>query len=258
MRGDACRPGIVKRVLAGIVGVGVVSILLLSFGCQSIQRKVLFYPSHHENLNGFTPWVQAGETIGVSREAADPRAVWLLLHGNGGQAADRQYAMFAFDPQDSVFILEYPGYGARAGSPSPRAFDAAARAGYAALRARFADKPICVAGESIGSGPASMLARETPAPDKLVLVVPFDRISDVARDHVSWLPVKMIFRGTWDNVAALSGYTGPVEIFGAERDEVIAVRHAQALAQSVPQAKFHLIATNHGWANGREVQFRFP
>jgi pimeloyl-ACP methyl ester carboxylesterase len=236
----------------------VVLAALLAFGCQSLQRKVLFFPSHHQNDNGFTRWVRDGETIGFAREVADPNNVWLMLHGNGGQAADRTYAMFAFDPADAVYILEYPGFGGRRGQASRRAFDAAAREGYADLRARFPGKPICIAGESIGSGPASMLSRERPAPDKIVLVVPFDRVTDVARDHVRYLPVGLILLGTWNNIDALSGYEGPVEIFGAEKDEVIDVRHARALAASLPQAKFHLIPGGHGWANGRDVAFRNP
>jgi uncharacterized protein len=234
----------------------VVLTILFALGCQAIQRKVLFFPSHHANDNGFTHWMHDGQTIGFAREAADPKNIWLMLHGNGGQASDRTYAMFAFDPADSVYILEYPGFGQREGTPSRRAFDAAAREGYADLRAKFPGKRVCVAGESLGSGPASMLSREQPAPDKIVLVVPFERITDVARDHVRWLPVSLILMGTWDNIDALQGYTGPLEIFGAEQDEVIAVRHARALADSVPQAKFHLIGGGHGWANGRDVAFR--
>lgn len=232
--------------------------VLLALGCQSIQRKVLFYPSHHAKDNGFTRWVRDGETIGFAREIANPNNVWLMLHGNSGQAADRTYAMFAFDPADSVYVLEYPGFGQRAGKPSRGAVDAAAREGYADLRARFPGKPLCVAGESLGSGPASMLSRETPAPDKIVLVVPFERITDVARDHVQYLPVSLILTGTWDNIDALQDYRGPLEIFAAEKDEVIDVRHARALAASVPQAKFHLIPGGHGWANGRDVVFRCP
>jgi pimeloyl-ACP methyl ester carboxylesterase len=231
---------------------------LLAFGCHVLQRKVLFYPSHHANDNGFTRWMRQGETIGYAREVPNPKSVWLMLHGNGGQAADRGYAMFAFDAVDSVFILEYPGYGQRSGSPSRDSFDAAAREGYALLRSRFPGKPVCVAGESLGSGPAALLSREQPAPDKIVLVVPFDRITDVARDHAGYLPVRLLFAGAWDNIEALAGFGGPLEIFGAENDTVINVRHARALAASVPQAQFHLIPGGHGWGDGRDVSFRCP
>jgi uncharacterized protein len=218
--------------------------LLSFFGCDAIQRKVLFFPSHHANLNGFTPWVREGKTIGVAREVYGPGNVWLFLHGNGGQAADRQYAMYAFDPGDSIYFLEYPGYGRREG--------------YADLRLRFPDRKVCVFGESLGSGPASMLSRETPPPDKIVLIVPFDDIPSVARGHVSYLPVGLIFAGTWNNVEALMDYRGPLEIYGAELDEVIPLKHARNLAESLPNAKFHLIPGNHGWANQPSVTARCP
>jgi uncharacterized protein len=247
------------RNLPGISAAAcVVLAACLVAGCHALQRKALFYPSHHANDNGFVRWVRNGETIGYAREIAAPKNVWLMLHGNGGQAADRAYALHAFDAADSVYVLEYPGYGQRPGRPSRRAFDAAAREGYAELRARFPGKPVCIAGESLGSGPASMLSREEPVPDKIVLVVPFERLTDVARDHARYLPVGVLLWGSWDNIDALAGYRGPIEIFGAEKDEVINVRHAMALANAVPQAKFHLIPGGHGWGNGRDVVFRCP
>ncbi len=58
---------------------------------------------------------------------------------------------------------------------------------------------------------------------------------------------------------ALSGYNGPIDVFGAERDEVIHVRHAQALAASRPQAKFHLIRGGHNdWSTQPDLHIRSP
>jgi pimeloyl-ACP methyl ester carboxylesterase len=228
-------------------------------GCQAVQRKALFYPTHHAGDNGLSKWSDAGVLLGFAREVAEPANVWLLLHGNGGQAADRAYALPAFSETDAVFVLEYPGYGLRPGKPGRRAFDAAALQGYEVLRRRFPGKPICVAGESIGSGPAAMLAKAATPPDKLVFIVPFDRLKAVAKDHFPHLPVSWLLAGTWDNVSALSGYQGPVEVFGAEADEVISVEHARALAVSLPQARFHLIAGGHNdWSRLSAVQIRNP
>ena len=64
-----------------------------------------------------------------------------------------RYRLHAFSPRDSVYILEYPGYGEREGKPSRASFDAAALEAYQLLRAQSARKPVCVAAESIGSGP---------------------------------------------------------------------------------------------------------
>jgi uncharacterized protein len=244
------------RRLGMITATLLVLAVLLVAGCQALVRRVLFYPTHETVATSLTPWMRGDAQLGFAREVAQPRDIWLLLHGNGGQAAHRTYALHAFDERDSVFVLEYPGYGARAGRPSRRSIDAAAREAYGELRTRFPGKRVCVAGESLGSGPASVLSREQPPPDKIALVVPFDSIRNVGRRHAGYLPAHLILRGTWDNVAALQGYRGPVDIFGAERDEVIPFEHARALAQSVPQARFRAIPGGHGWANGRDVQFR--
>jgi pimeloyl-ACP methyl ester carboxylesterase len=246
------KPSLTLSLLVGALLI----VSLVMAGCGAIQRKALFFPTHEARDNGLAHWTDGGVALGFAREVPDPQNVWLLLHGNGGQAADRAYALPAFSERDSVYIMEYPGYGMRPGKPSRRAFDEAARQAYAALRARFTRTPVCVAAESIGSGPASMLSREAQPPDHIVLIVPFDDLKSVARDHVS-VPVGMLLAGTWDNGAALTGYDGPLEIFGAERDEVIPVRHAQALAARVPQARFHLIHGGHNeWSLNAKVKIR--
>ena len=227
-------------------------------GCQALQRKFLFYPSHDAAENGFTPWLHDGQVIGYSRPVQNPENIWLMLHGNGGQASGRGYVLSAFAAADSLFVLEYPGYGARAGKPSRKSFDAAALAGYLQLRAQFPGKHIAIFGESLGSGPAAMLSQAKPAPDKIVFVVPFDNLKSVAVERFPRLLVDIVLAGSWDNVAAMSGYRGPVEVFGAEHDEVIAVSHARALAASIPQAQFHLIPGGHGWALTPGVLVRFP
>lgn len=222
-------------------------------GCSVIQRKFLFYPTHHHRDNGLTPWLRDGKLIGYSRPATRPKNIWLMLHGNGGQAADRAYALPCFSTQDSIFILEYPGYGSRAGVPSKAAFDAAAAEAYDVLRKTFPTRPVCVVGESIGTGPASTLAGQTQPPDKIVLVVPFDNLKSVAADHFPFLPVGLILGDSWDNVRALSHYQGPIEIFGAAADTIIPIKHAEQLGRRLPAAKFHRIPGGHNewWTDDR-------
>ncbi|HUS36024.1 MAG TPA: alpha/beta hydrolase [Verrucomicrobiae bacterium] len=239
-------------------GAGVV-VLLLMFGCSSIERRFLFYPSHGSSLNGFTAWSHEGELIGVSRTVAAPRNVWLFLHGNAGQAADREYALPCFSDGDSVFIMEYPGYGKRRGRPGKDSFNAAAKEAYLLLRKTYPTAPVCVASESIGAGPACSLATAEPAPDKMVLVVPFEDMGLVARDHFPGWFVKLALSSDWNNVASLAGYKGQVDIFAAEGDTLIAPRHAQALAGSIANAKFTLVPGGHNdWAESELVKVRNP
>ena len=181
-----------------------------------------------------------------------------FTHGNAGQAADRTYALHCFSDSDAAFILEYPGYGKRAGSPGQKSFDAAAKEAYLGLRQAYPHIPVCVIGESIGSGPASSLSRLDPPPDKIVLVVPFDNLASVVRDHFPFIPAGLVLFDRWDNVEALKAYAGKVEIYGASDDRVIAVQHARNLANAVSRAAFHEIPGGHNdWSQGAAVKIRY-
>ena len=234
-------------------------LFLVTIGSSFIERKLLFYPTHVTNENGLVPWKNDAKLIGFSRPVASPKNIWLLLHGNAGQASDRLYAIPSFSTEDSVFILEYPGYGNREGVPSRKSFNQAAKEAYLFLRDSFPDIPVCVAGESIGSGPASSLAGLDRPPDKLVLLVPFEKLSLVARDHFPSILVSMVLKDDWDNIAALSTYKGPVEVFGAKDDTVIPVAHARALADSIPSSKFVVISGGHNdWSQQGRLRIRNP
>jgi hypothetical protein len=245
---------------SAVFRIAILQLLLLGMvGCSSIERSLLFFPSHRAESPGLTPWFMKGTVIGYSRPVASPRNVWLMLHGNGGQAADRVYAIRHFSADDSIFILEYPGYGLRAGTPSSDSFNSAAKEAFLFLKASYPGIPVCVLGESIGSGPASTLAQLTPRPDKFVFVVPFDRLSAVASDHFPSILVSLILSDDWDNIASLKGYPGPVEIYGAKDDTIIPVRHARALAAALPSSTFVLIAGGHNdWSIQEAVRVRNP
>ncbi|MBA4367399.1 MAG: alpha/beta hydrolase [Desulfobacterium sp.] len=226
-------------------------------GCSSIERRLLFYPTHRPHDNSLTPWSKNGQVIGYARLVESPKNVWLMLHGNAGQASDRLYAVRSFSPEDSVYILEYPGYGNRQGIPSKETFDRAAKEAYEFLREVYHRIPVCVASESIGSGPASSLSALGLPPDKFVLIVPFDKLSLVAEDHFPSFLVRLLLTNNWDNVEALSHYKGPVEIIGAESDTVIPVRHAKALAAAVPGSKLRIINGGHNdWSYDGRVKIR--
>ncbi|HEY5997888.1 MAG TPA: alpha/beta hydrolase [bacterium] len=233
------------------------TLVLLALGRSSIERRMLFYPTHRGDNNGWNRWMSNGQVIGFARTVASPKNVWLMLHGNAGQASDRGYALAHFSPEDAVYVLEYPGYGVRPGTPSRDAFDRAAGEAYQLLRQTYPRTPVCVASESIGSGPACVITRLSPPPDKMVLIVPFDRLSAVAEDHFPSFLVRLFLTDDWDNAQALAGYRGPVDIFGAESDTIIPVKHARALAAAVPQARLAIIPGGHNdWSSVGRVAIR--
>jgi hypothetical protein len=244
---------IIFFVILGLV------LAILMASCRSLERKLLFFPTHQPPDGRLAPWTKDGRTVGYARVVASPKNIWLMLYGNGGQASDRAYALPCFSPRDSVYVLEYPGYGSREGKPSTKAFNEAAEEAYRFLRASFPLSPICVASESIGSGPACYLAGLDQPPDKLVLIVPFDKLSNVARDHYPAVVVGLLLSNEWDNIKAIANYHGPVEIYGAADDTIIPVKHAKALAAAVPGAKFVQIDGGHNeWSHQPLVKMRNP
>ena len=232
--------------------------LTLLIGCALFQRKLIYIPTHHLENSGLTEWKDAGQLIGYARQVASPETIWLFLHGNAGQASDRTYVLPSFSSRDSVFILEYPGYGSRPGSPSMSVFNDAARRAFELLKAQFPHAAICVAAESIGCGPAAYLASNPLPPDKIVLILPFDTLAAVAGRYYPFLPVKLLLRDNWDNVNALRGYKGQLELIAAKADTIIPIIHAKTLADSIPAALFHTIEGDHNeWADGGKVKIQY-
>ena len=239
-----------------LILLGLLTALTALTGC--VQRRLLFFPTHqpaaaHAAQHGFTRWTLDGEYTGYARLVSQPRKIWLFLHGNGGQAGNRAYVLPRIAPADSLYVLEYPGYGERPGKPSRTAFDRAALKAYTALVAQHGVENIIVLGESLGTGPASQLASAPTPPRHIVLVVPFAVLKEVAQENFRLLPVGLIMLDRWDNIAALRGFTGRVDIFGATHDTVIPIRHARKLAASVPGAHYYEFASDHGWAIGNHV-----
>jgi pimeloyl-ACP methyl ester carboxylesterase len=179
----------------------------------------------------------------------------MMTHGNAGQASQRGYVLPHLSGTDAFYVIEYPGYGSRPGSPSKDTMDRAALEGYRTLRKMFPHTPVGLIGESIGSGPASFVASTSPAPDKVVLVVPFDTLESVAAGQMPFLPVSLMLRDKWDNVGALRDYRGPIDIYAAVDDRVIPPEHAKRLAASLPHAKLTVISGGHNdWSSSPLVQ----
>jgi hypothetical protein len=131
-----------------------------------------------------------------------------------------------------------------------QSINAAAVEAYALLRTLYPGVPIGVIGESLGSGPASYLCSLANPPARAVLIVPFDNLLSLAKEHMPFLPVSLLLRDRWDNAAALSKYAGRIDIYGALQDTIIPVNHARQLAQALPRATYHEVDCGHNdWSS---------
>ena len=232
------------RSILLLFAVAVAGYLVLVAFIFVTQRSLLYHPSHTPESGALTPWVVRGTTIGYARETASPTSVWLMAHGNAGDASNRDYILRCVSPNSAVYVVEYPGYGTRPGRPTEASLNQAVREAYDELRARYPNVGIGVIGESLGSGPACTLAQAPVPPARLILIVPFATLAAVAFDHMPFLPISLILKDRWDNIAALKGYRGQVQVYAARHDNIIGPEHGRRLATAVG-ATFHLIDSGH-------------
>jgi len=242
-----------------MVWVGGIVLVVVAF-LSVIQRSLIYHPLHLDtaacadlaDAAGFEVWTNAdGEAIGYRSlpGPGDQRAplAMLLAHGNAGCALQRaEYApalrAAAPDRAVSVYLLEYPGYGARPGSPSQQALLAAAENGLAAIPA---DVPVIIVGESLGSGVAAATARSHPERVAgLLLLTPFDSLVNVAAHHYPVLPVRWLLRDRYPSAQWLDGYRGPVAIIVAGRDTIVPARFGRQLHDGYQGPKLLITAEN--------------
>ncbi len=210
------------------------------------QRHLLYVPESMSMADetelaresGFQPWLDSeghlmgwhlpakGTASGVSNGVA------LIFHGNAGCAAERGYLAGPIHDATGmeVFVLEYPGYGAREGTPSRRSLDLAARKAFQSLPA---SKPCYLVSESIGTGVAGDLAEAFP--DRvagIVMLAPYHDLASVAQRRLWFLPAYFLLWDRFNPAMALSHYHGPVQFVVAGADEIIGPQSGLELCRS--------------------------
>ena len=212
-----------------------------------MQNKFLYFPNDEwpseamlaaENLvlwqatgSDFRGLISAGN-------APTPSGTIVLFHGNGGTAYDRS---FYLEPLTElgfrVILSEYPQYGGRPGKvgEKPLVVD-----GLETVRLAFEQygEPLYLLGESLGCGVAAAVAKKTSTPIAgIILITPWDTLAAVAKSLFPFLPVTMLLTDKYDSISNLQSFKGNISVVGAERDEILPIRHAHNLFAKLPEGK---------------------
>jgi hypothetical protein len=222
-----------------------------------LQTRMLFpgsvggapLPSTAERLEIDTP--DQVTLRGVHLPPADGKGNGPAILGFGGNAADADgTALLLHDlyPAADVFAFHYRGYGGSGGRPSAAALTADALLVHDLAVRRFPGRPIVVAGFSVGSGIAAMLAGRRRVAG-LILVTPFDSLTAVAAGHYPWLPVRWLFRNPLESAEALKGARVPVAIVAAGADTLVVKARTDALRAAVPRLVYDRTIAGAGHNN---------
>lgn len=247
------------KVLRAALALTAIGYLLVCIGCAAWQRRLIYFPppcspdavtryAASQNLERWT--APSGAPIGWKRMSPiqPAKGQVLITHGNAGCAfqcghyADVIQQTAALD----VFIVEYPGYENRPGSPSEQSLDDAAEEAFALLST---NRPIYLVGESLGTGVATYLAGKHPNEVAgVALLAPYNSLTAVGQAHMKILPVSLILRDRFPSDDYLRTYHGPVAMLFAGQDTVVPERFGQLLYQSYhgPKRAWEFPDGNHG------------
>jgi len=237
------------------VPLAVVAIVVVLLGCS--QSSLIYFPPRHgpqarpdgPAAVAVLPYQSGGAPQQAyyipPRQEGAPRRVWLVFGGNGSSAIGWGPFVHAFpDPATAFLLIDYPGYGANGGSPSPGSIHAASAAAVDALAAHLQVPAAELAtrlaafGHSLGCAAALDYAASHPVA-RIVLVAPFTTMLAMARKLLGW-PLCEILVHRFDNRASLDTIVAagspPITIIHGSADEVIPIAMGRDLASRWPAA----------------------
>ena len=178
--------------------------------------------------------------------ASSGRAAPAVIFGHGnGELIDywpNELGRFA-SMGVGLLLVEYPGYGRSAGSPSQESISETFTLAYDRLAAKPDIDParIVLFGRSLGGGAVCDLALKRPSA-ALILMSCFKGVRAFA---VRYLAPSFLIRDPFDNLAAVRQYQGPVLVIHGESDEVVPFGHGQALHRAARNAKMIAYPAGH-------------
>jgi pimeloyl-ACP methyl ester carboxylesterase len=176
------------------------------------------------------------------RSGLPPRAVWLLFGGNGARALDWVDLAPDVSADVGLLLVDYPGYGANAGRPSPDSILAGVEGAATALASHLGRSPrelaprVGVAGHSLGAAVALAYAAKHPV-RAIILLSPFTSMLAMARQTVGW-PWYHVLNHRFDNLARAAEIRAKsvpprAVVLHGEADALIPVSMGRAVAAAL-------------------------
>ena len=170
---------------------------------------------------------------GLLFKSGESKGLVFYLHGNGGCLDSwgdiaPTYTDLGYD----IFILDYRGYGKSGGAiETEEQFLNDVKLAYAEMVKRYDESKIIIAGYSIGTGSAAMLA-SLNHPKALILKAPYYSLTNIIDSRVPFMP-SFLQKYKFETYKYLENVTVPVYIFHGTADRVIPYSNAIKLMEHI-------------------------
>jgi fermentation-respiration switch protein FrsA (DUF1100 family) len=250
--------------IAGLVLVGCAAML---FVVWVFQRRLIYLPLDPTvppaaEVLPLAEEVRFGTADGLSLGAwfvpsrvTPARGTVLVLHGNAGNRAARSPLAEALSRRGfSVLLVDYRGFGGNPGRPTERglALDARAARDYLLSRDDVDPDRLLYFGESLGAAVALELAVAYP-PALLALRSPFTSMTEVARLHYPYLPVRWLLADRYPSLTRIEQLDCPVLVIAGTRDQVVPFDQSRALYDAAPVTDRRLTVVEGAGHNDRQL-----
>ena len=180
----------------------------------------------------------------ASGSAAGPIPAVIFGHGNGELIDFWPDELMRFTRLGlALLLVEYPGYGRSAGSPSQESITEAFVAAYDVLASRkdIDSSRIVLFGRSLGGGAVCALSNQRPSA-AMILMSTFTSARSFAGRY---LAPSFLVRDPLDNLAAVKKYKGPVLIMHGRHDTVIPFSHGTVLHKAAQKGTLIAYEAGH-------------
>lgn len=223
---------VIKSVIIGLIIV-LIFIVYMIFN----QKNLIYFPDsqNFDNCPGFvdSEKVRFSGTRMYYLEAEKSNIVLVYYHGNAGSACGRAYVKDILKDQGvSLLFVEYAGYSGDTRDPSKDLIIQDVKNANEFIREKGYEKTVLM-GTSLGTA-VTAFHQTLQQPEKIILMAPFDKLSEIAKIHYPFIPINVFLREEYDSVEWLKNYTGKIVIIHGTEDEIIPIKLAKRLYESIP------------------------
>ena len=219
--------------------------LLFCSGLNSCAIQTFIYPGADQEMPD-AAYGNKDYSIGIEAQDGTILRGWFFNRGEGtplvvcygGNAMNVGYftQMASADTSRSYLLMNYRGYGDSAGEPSEQLLVQDARHCLNIARKLLVEPAsVSLVGFSLGSGVAVQVAAAEQV-DSLVLVCPFDSMTEVACNFVPLLP-RLLPLDSWESASYAPQIRCKVSIMRAKYDNIVPASSTDALIKAFDAAR---------------------